>query len=118
MPRRAVLVVIHPGDISFLLHPFGLCPGTPHQQTLCKGYNSWSGILSDIGEITLLGIAFGAWRHINCHVRGCPRIGRHPVGGTPYKVCRIHHPDVPNKGATVEHIHEIHRRHKEGAGDT
>ena len=32
-------------------------------------------------------------RKHNCHAKRCWRIGRHPVGGTTYIVCRKHHPD-------------------------
>jgi hypothetical protein len=53
------------------------------------GYQFWSGIGSDLGEITLLGIAIGAYKHINCEEPGCWRPGhRHPDHGRP--VCRHH----------------------------
>ena len=29
---------------------------------------------------------------MNCHDKGCWRIGLHKVEGTPYKACRKHHP--------------------------
>jgi hypothetical protein len=39
-----------------------------------------------------------ARRH-NCHVKGCMRIGRSPVRGTQFVVCRRHHPlDAPSHG--------------------
>ncbi len=53
------------------------------------GYQFWSGIGS--GSPILL----GAWVYLrkhNCHVRWCFRVGRHPVDGTTYVVCRKHHP--------------------------
>lgn len=68
-----------------------------------NGYQFWSGIA---GELTLLGAAIAVVKHHNCHVRGCWRVGRHSVDGTPYKVCRRHHPRVPDGGATIEDIHE------------
>jgi hypothetical protein len=33
--------------------------------------------------------------------------------GTPYILCRHHHPDVPTKGASHEHILGEHRKYKE-----
>ena len=29
--------------------------------------------------------------------------------GTPYKVCRKHHPSVPASGATAKHVADAHR---------
>lgn len=80
-------------------------------------YNFWSGFGSDLGEATLisavgLGVYTGV-RRVNCHTKGCWRIGHHPLDGTPYILCRHHHPEVPNGGATHEHILEQHRRYKE-----
>lgn len=54
------------------------------------GYEWWSGAGSDLGELTLLGIAIGAYKHINCEEPGCWRRGhRHPDHGRP--VCRRHY---------------------------
>ena len=61
---------------TYLLHPL-----TNH------GYQWWSGAGSDLGELTLLGMALAAWKHINCEQPGCLRPGhRHPDHGRP--VCR------------------------------
>lgn len=54
-------------------------------------YLFWSGIGGNLGIIAVL---YGVLRKHNCHVRGCLRIGIYHVGGTPYVVCRRHHPDV------------------------
>ena len=43
-----------------------------------KGYQFWSGIGSDIGEVTLIGLAMVWWRHHNCHVYRCWRLSWHP----------------------------------------
>jgi hypothetical protein len=80
-------------------------------------YNFWSGFGSDLGEATLIsavgiGVYTGA-RKVNCHTKGCWRIGHHTLEGTPYILCRRHHPYVPNGGATHEHILEQHRKFKE-----
>lgn len=62
------------------------------------GYQWWSGAGSDLGEITLLGIAAGWWRHHNCQQARCLRLGHpHPDHGRP--VCRRHfHHDVTPEG--------------------
>jgi hypothetical protein len=92
-----------------------------HTGTLHGGpdlyYNFWSGFGSDLGEATLIsavgiGVYTGA-RKVNCHTKGCWRIGHHPLGGTPYILCKHHHPDVPTKGASHEHILQEYRKYKE-----
>jgi hypothetical protein len=92
-----------------------------HTGTLHGGpdlyYNFWSGFGSDLGEATLISaVGIGVYtgvRKVNCHTKGCWRIGHHPLDGTPYILCRHHHPDVPTKGASHEHILEEHRKYKE-----
>ena len=84
-------------------------------------YNFWSGFGSDLGEVTLISaVGIGVYtgvRKVNCHTKGCWRIGRHSLDGTPYILCRHHHPSVPSTGATHEHILEQHRRYKESHGN-
>ena len=85
-----------------------------------KYYNFWSGFGSDLGEATLIS-AVGAGlytglRRVNCHTKGCWRIGKHQLAGTPYVLCHHHHPGVPSKGASHEHILEQHRRYQESRG--
>ena len=81
--------------IHFLRHFFGI------DNLSGAYYGFWSGVGSDITELALIG---ALWRHFNCHQRGCLRIGRHPHG--PYKLCKKHHPLVPDQGPTAEHIKE------------
>jgi hypothetical protein len=80
-------------------------------------YNFWSGIGSDLGEATLISaVGIGVYtgvRKVNCHTKGCWRIGHHRLEGTPYVLCKHHHPHVPTKGASHEHILEQLRRHEE-----
>jgi hypothetical protein len=67
------------------------------------GYNFVSGPLPNI---TLIAAALAILRRHNCHARGCWRVGRHPVDGTSYIVCKHHH---PQSGApTAEQIHAAH----------
>ncbi len=91
-----------------------------HTGTLHGGpdlyYNFWSGFGSDLGEATLISaVGIGVYtgvRKVNCHTKGCWRIGHHPLDGTPYILCKHHHPHVPSHGASQEHILEQHRRYK------
>lgn len=53
-------------------------------------YGFWSGIA---GDLSILAAPLVLLRKHNCHVRGCPRLGRHQVDGTTWLVCRRHHPD-------------------------
>src|ERR1019366_6324888 len=92
-----------------------------HTGTLHRGadlyYNFWSGFGSDLGEATLISaVGIGVYtgvRKVNCHTKGCWRIGHHPLDGTPYILCKHHHPDVPTKGASHEQILEQHRKYLE-----
>jgi len=73
-------------------------------------YGFWSGFGSDLGEVTILG-ALGSlyWKH-TCHVDRCWRLGRHPVAGTGFTVCRRHHPhDAP----THQDVLDAHARSQE-----
>ncbi len=97
-------------------HWFALHTGTLHGGPDLY-YNFWSGFGSDLGEATLIsavgiGVYTGA-RKVNCHTKGCWRIGHHTLEGTPYILCRHHHPGVPSGGASHEHILEQHRKYKE-----
>ena len=116
----AVLLVI---GIAFLIaffdalrHWLALHTGTLHGGPDLY-YNFWSGFGSDLGEATLItAVGVGVYtgvRKVNCHTKGCWRIGHHALEGTPYILCRHHHPGVPNGGATHEHILEQHRKYKE-----
>lgn len=37
-------------------------------------YGFWSGSVSDIGEVVLLGALIGVYKHHNCAIPRCPRI--------------------------------------------
>jgi hypothetical protein len=111
-----VLVIIYFDPVRhwFALHT-GILNGGPD-----KYYNFWSGFGSDLGEATLISaVGIGVYtgvRKVNCHTRGCWRIGHHRLDGTPYILCRHHHPDVPNGGASHQHILEQHRKFKKETG--
>ncbi len=101
--------------IGTLRHWFALHTGTLHGGPDLY-YNFWSGFGSDLGEATLISaVCVGVYtgvRKVNCHTKGCWRIGHHPLEGTPYILCRHHHPEVPNHGATHEHILTQHQKFK------
>jgi hypothetical protein len=57
----------------------------------------WGGLLSCLGYLSLV---TGGFRHINCHEKWCPRIGKHEfthADGVTYKVCAKHHPAIDHK---------------------
>jgi hypothetical protein len=65
-------------------------------------YLFWSGFAGDLG---LLGASYAVLRKHNCHVQGCPRVGRHKVAGTEWVVCSRHHPDDKPTAAQVAEQH-------------
>ena|ERR1700758_4008841 len=87
-----------------------------------NGYQAWSGILSDLGEITLAGAAItllvGAWRHLECASPGCHRWAKHHYideQGKHHQLCHKHdvdeHPKAHWWSRREGHsLEEIHRR--------
>src|SRR5205085_8416328 len=71
-------------DAALVLHLF---------RTRSRGYQFWSGIGSDVGEVTLLGVAVVWWRTHNCHVHRCWHISWHPHPVHGHPVCRKHYPN-------------------------
>lgn len=67
-------------------------------------YLIWSGVVGDLGIFA----AIITWYfHSRCHVETCHKRGKYPFQH--YKLCYIHHPDVPDK---ITHLH-IKKLHKE-----
>lgn len=101
--------------VGALRHWFALHTGTIHGGPDVY-YNFWSGFGSDLGEATLISaVCIGVYtgvRKVNCHTKGCWRIGHHLLEGTPYILCKHHHPEVPNRGATHEAILAQHHKFK------
>ena len=96
---------------TFYFHWFQVHTGTINESGPYYGF--WSGFGSDLGEATIVvGIA-ATWRHHNCHVKGCARLGR-KVDGTPYLACPKHHPDHQGykRGVSLEELHFAHRKSK------
>jgi hypothetical protein len=67
-----------------------------------------------IAALGFTGIAATAIHHLNCHVAGCPRLARYPVGDGQFRVCLRHHPDptVRDGGVQAEHIAAAHEAHQ------
>lgn len=73
-------------------------------------YGFWSGFGSDLGEVAIIGAGIGIFRKHNCHVQGCWRIGKHPVEGTPYIVCRKHHPGISQEKVSFSTVKQAHKK--------
>jgi len=78
-----------------------------------RGYQFWSGIAGCFVSLGLLSGLITAYRHINCHAPWCPRRGIHPAAGGQFKLCRKHHPDLPDKKPDLREIYKIHDDHKQ-----
>jgi hypothetical protein len=90
-----------------------------------KGYQLWSGIASDVGEITLPvtliagALTLRSWlhQHFECHKDTCHKLGFHHVEGTPYRTCWSHHPVLSKHekhGVPLSHIHRAHQEATSG----
>ena len=66
------------------------------------GYQFWSGIGSDLGEITLVGGFVGLYLHHTCHMYGCLRPAWHPDPESGHPVCKRHHPHHPRGGGGLD----------------
>ncbi len=106
-----VLAIIFAIWHDFYFHWFEVHSGTVNESGPYYGF--WSGFGSDIGEATIVVGVAAAWRHHNCHVKGCPRLGR-PVPGTPYIACPRHHPahSGSRRGVSLETLLKAHEEAK------
>lgn len=77
------------------------------------GYQFWSGIGSDIGQITLVGGLIAMYRKHNCGAPRCLRIGKHPTADGLHHLCRRHHPDLPDHRLSLAEIHQRHHAAKQ-----
>jgi hypothetical protein len=69
-----------------------------------RWYLFWGGFGSCLTEFAIVAVV---WRKVNCHAKGCYRVGLHKVDGTPYITCKKHHPNHPGSGAlTAQQIAE------------
>lgn len=78
---------------SWLYHFAGLSGSGPV-------YGFWSGSGSDLSELAIVGAVIGGYRKHNCHWKGCWRIGRHLVDGSPW--CDRHHQEARDAAASPD----------------
>lgn len=64
-------------------------------------YQLWSGFIPALAVVSLVGGLWSHYKHVNCHVHRCWRVGRYIVRG--YKVCHRHHPDDGVTRRGVDH---------------
>jgi hypothetical protein len=80
-------------------------------------YGFWSGIGSDLAELTLIGAVGTGVYHVvkkyNCHEPRCWRVGTHPAAGGQFILCYRHHPDFHGKRPTHELMEQLHREHQD-----
>jgi hypothetical protein len=102
-----------------ILNPLGYCAtaGSRAAVSGCRGYNFWSGIGSDFGQLTLLtaviGLGIASWRRHNCEVGGCWRLCWHHTAAGDH-VCKRHHPVGPK---THEQVLDDHHAAVEASAD-
>ena len=77
-------------------------------------YGFWSGFGGSIPDFLILGSIITVYRHHNCHVKGCLRLGK-AVEGTPYLACPRHHPahEGSRRSVSEQVIQHAHRTHLE-----
>lgn len=103
-----VIAVVNPHGV---VHFIGIDTQQSDNYAFFSGFGSWlSSNLALLGLATLVGTA---WRAMNCHTDGCPRIGRYPLAGGAFKVCRRHHRDVtghhgPLTTEVLKAAHAVH----------
>jgi hypothetical protein len=88
-----------------IIHWFFIHTGTYNESGPYYGF--FSGFGSDIGEVTLIALAVGGIRHLNCGHKGCWRPGRHTTKNG-HKLCKKHI-GWPNEALDLHPIHEDHR---------
>jgi hypothetical protein len=79
-----------------ILHWLAYMTGSLNTPGAPPNYNFWSGVGSDLGEVTIIAALITVYRKHNCHVHRCWRIAKFTVAGTPYVVCKKHHPGIPD----------------------
>jgi hypothetical protein len=85
------------------------------------GYQFWSGIGSDIGELSIvisiivaaLAVRRFLHTHFPCHTDGCRKLGFHHVAGTPYRTCWHHHPVLASYERATVPLAQIHEAHSQ-----
>jgi hypothetical protein len=93
--------------MHWLAHLLGLdsASGSP--------YLFWSGFF---GDVSIIAAAWTLVRRHNCHARWCPLIGRFPVPGTPFTVCKLHSPERPPRARVIKARYHLYLGRKPGKG--
>ena len=89
-------------------HVIGIDTQLSEEYAFFSGFGTW--LLAALGFTGTFGAVI---RTVNCHTHGCPWIGRFPVAGGQFRVCRKHHIEVtghPHK-LTTEVLQALHREH-------
>jgi hypothetical protein len=72
----------------------------------------WPQTLEGVGAVAA---GYTLARKHNCHVKGCLRIGRHPVEGTTFITCHTHHPR--NAPPSHQDVLDAHAHRKSEIGE-
>jgi hypothetical protein len=107
-----VLLVLFVFNFDVLRHWTAIHIGSTKESGPYYGF--WSGFGSDISEGAIAVGLYTGIRKVNCHSKMCWRIGHHPLEGTPYHLCKLHHPDVPRRGSKQEDILAEYQKYKDG----
>jgi hypothetical protein len=89
--------------LRWLLHILGVDSASG------QAYLAWSGILSDLGELALIGSLIALVKHRTCEVHRCFRLGVHQTAAG-HRVCRKHHPEDHLTAERVAEAHEAATR--------
>jgi hypothetical protein len=109
-----VLLVLFVFNFDVLRHWTAIHIGSTKESGPYYGF--WSGFGSDISEGAIAVGLYTGLRKVNCHSKMCWRIGHHPLEGTPYHLCKKHHPDVPKHSAKLEDILAQYQTYKDSQG--
>lgn len=60
-----------------------------------------------VAALGFSGVVTAVWRHLSCHAPGCWHLGRFPIDHL-YRVCAVHHPDVPDGGPSHADLKAAH----------
>ena len=81
---------------------------SPFDPLHADGYQFWSGIGADLGEVTILTAFAIWWKHHNCQVDGCWRIHLHQPTAGGHFVCKKHHPAHEGDHLTTDYVSAAH----------
>lgn len=116
LPPAAVIAIVVTWPLG-LQHWLAYETGSYNTPGVAHNYNFFSGSGSDIGQITLIGLAvsfMAAWYHKhNCHNEKCWRIGIHTLADGKYTVCRKHHNEITGHGERKLSTEFLRLRHLE-----